>query len=110
MKAVLLASLLIQSSGAFSSPRIVAPMRGGASPIRGVVSLRSPQPLRKAVVLRGEEDFGGVEAGSAAGDGASGAATAVYKFLRPHTIRGTILASVTGVVCGHQQHDELIWQ
>jgi homogentisate solanesyltransferase len=38
-----------------------------------------------------------VGAGLRAGEGAVGAFTAIYKFLRPHTIRGTILASVTGV-------------
>jgi homogentisate solanesyltransferase len=40
---------------------------------------------------------GGVEAGAKAGEGLRGALTAVYKFTRPHTIRGTILASVMGV-------------
>jgi len=51
--------------------------------------------------MQGEADFesneGGVEAGAVAGKGVTGGLTAVYKFLRPHTIRGTILASVTGV-------------
>ena len=40
---------------------------------------------------------GGVEAGAVAGEGLKGALTAIYKFTRPHTIRGTILASVMGV-------------
>lgn len=39
----------------------------------------------------------GVESGGASGTGVSGGLKAVYKFLRPHTIRGTILASCTGV-------------
>lgn len=41
---------------------------------------------------------GGVEGmQGASGTGVKGAVRAVYKFLRPHTIRGTVLASVTGV-------------
>lgn len=84
------------SSSALAAPRgafaHVAAAHAATAPRR-----RAGRPLRGN---RGEEDFGaagGVEAGAVAGEGLKGAATAVYKFLRPHTIRGTILASVTGV-------------
>lgn len=40
---------------------------------------------------------GGVESGLVAGEGFRGYLLAVYKFIRPHTVRGTILASVCGV-------------
>jgi len=61
---------------------------------------RGPRAGRPLWGNRGEEDFGtsgGVEEGAVAGEGFKGALMAVHKFLRPHTIRGTILASVTGV-------------
>lgn len=78
------------------------------SSVRGVGLPREATTSTPLVMLRGvEEDFdesittgtneGGVEAGAVAGEGVAGGLTAVYKFLRPHTIRGTILASVTGV-------------
>lgn len=43
------------------------------------------------------DNAGGIEGGGASGEGAVGTTRAIYKFLRPHTIRGTVLASVTGV-------------
>jgi hypothetical protein len=79
----------------------------GHSSVRGV-GLPRETTATPLVMMRGvEADFdesittgtneGGVEAGAVAGEGVAGGLTAVYKFLRPHTIRGTILASVTGV-------------
>lgn len=99
--AVLLVSavLLAAKPTAAFRPGSLATLRGpGALPARS-----SPVRVRRGAGGGGtavlcsaavELDQGG---GGVEGVGSGGPLRTVYKFLRPHTIRGTVLASVTGV-------------
>lgn len=75
------------------------PARPGLGKLsRGRAAPWQPRQLSIARQAAVELDRGGVESSvSYNATGIAGAVTTVYKFLRPHTIRGTVLASVTGV-------------
>ena len=64
---------------------------------------RRPTALAIPVFVRGEQDFGndcGVEGGGVVQEGAMGMFQAMYKFLRPHTIRGTVRRQATSSLGG----------
>lgn len=100
---------------------LVATLVTGLLPVRPTRSQASlalrpagpVRPLGHQSVLRCSavelDNAGGVESGGASGEGAVGATRAVYKFLRPHTIRGTVLASVTGVARALAEGSTFSW-
>lgn len=112
LAAALSAALLPAASSLRMSPRRVAGRLGArgraALPWTALRSSSVAQPEGEGEGEAGRPRASAVEATGQAGEGLQGKMLALYKFTRPHTIRGTILASCAAVLRTIATNDNIV--